>query len=113
MWKKGVHRVLSHLTNLHQHILHLAASYFNTLITLSSLSLSLSLLAALLNTRQVELASACPLLEERRHSSLVDLLTPHADDSCVHLSCCALAALVIQQLQTGALQPRQLPLRGQ
>lgn len=68
--------------------------------------------AALLHTRQGESASAHPLLEERRHGSLVDLLTPHADDSCVHLSCSPLAVLVIQQLQAGVLQPRQLPLGG-
>lgn len=67
--------------------------------------------AALLNTRQGDLASARPLLEDRRHGSLVDLLTPHADDSCVHLSCHSLAVLVVQQLQTGALQPSQLTLR--
>lgn len=58
------------------------------------------------------MASARLLLEERRHGSLVHLLTPHADHGCVHLSCRSLAVLVVQQLQTGVLQPRQLPLRG-
>lgn len=68
--------------------------------------------AALLNTRQGELASACPLLEESGHGSLVHLLTPHADDGCIHLSCCSLAMQVVQQVQTSMLQLQQLALRA-
>lgn len=70
------------------------------------------LAAALLSTGQAELASAGLLLEEGRHGSLVHLLPPHADNGRVHLSCRSLAVQVVQQLQKGALQPRQLTLRG-
>lgn len=70
------------------------------------------LAAALLGTGQAALGSAGLLLEERRHGSLVHLLTPHADDGRIHLSCRSLAVQVVQQLQKGVLQPRQLTLRG-
>ncbi|KAG7216555.1 hypothetical protein INR49_002042 [Caranx melampygus] len=72
---------------------------------------SLLFLATLLHIRQ-GFASKRPLLEERGHCPLVDLLTPHAHDACIHLSCCSLATQVVQQLKTGMLQPSQLGLGG-
>ena len=96
---------------LNQYISHISALCFSQLIQSHCLSFCL-FAAALLNTRQAHLAPARSLLEDRRHGALVHLLTPHADDGRVHLSRCSLAVLVVLQLQTGALQPRQLALRG-
>lgn len=72
----------------------------------------LLLTAALRSTGRVRLTSVLPLLENSRHGALVDLLTPHANDSGVHLSGRCLVVHVVQQVQTSPLESQQLILRG-
>lgn len=71
-----------------------------------------SITGLLLDHRQLLLAPACLLLQQRRHWPLVHLLAPHAKDRGVHIGRQCLAAMVVHHLEASALQPGQPWCRG-